>query len=186
MTLQQLLQHRFSRGMPAWKNGSRELIAIIILFFALCWFPLLGYYISVRRAFLRDLGGVTYMWIRTLVLSNSSMNFIVYSCRIEHFRVAYLRIINRMLRNPRKFWRRTTCNAVDVSRTGKVDNDSCVNGSKDCRRTTSSKTINSCSKKGKDMSNIVDQGICNDLPLELMASRLQFDTRHKNPDDTVI
>lgn len=77
-------------------------IAIIIFFFSLCWFPLLGHYISVKRAVLREMGGIRYMWIRTLVLSNSSMNFIVYSCRIEHFRHAYLRIINRILQRPRE------------------------------------------------------------------------------------
>lgn len=79
-------------------------IAIIIFFFSLCWFPLLGYYISVKRAVLREMGGITYMWIRTLVLSNSSMNFIVYSCRIKDFRHAYLRLINAILRRPREFF----------------------------------------------------------------------------------
>jgi hypothetical protein len=77
-------------------------IAIVIFFFSLCWFPLLGFYVSIRNAVLRELGGATYMWIRTVVLANSSMNFIVYSFRIVHFRVAYLRIINRILRKPRK------------------------------------------------------------------------------------
>ncbi|XP_031554025.1 galanin receptor type 2-like [Actinia tenebrosa] len=77
-------------------------IAIVIFFFSLCWFPLLGFYLSVGKGVIRELGGVKYMWIRTAVLSNSSMNFIVYSFRIVHFRVAYLRTINKILRRPRE------------------------------------------------------------------------------------
>ncbi|XP_031565129.1 galanin receptor type 2-like [Actinia tenebrosa] len=79
-------------------------IAIVIFFFSLCWFPLLGFYVSVGKGVLRELGGVTYMWIRTVVLSNSSMNFIVYSFRIVHFRVAYLRTINKILKRPREIF----------------------------------------------------------------------------------
>jgi len=77
-------------------------ILIVIFFFSICALPLVGFYLSVRSAVLRNIGSVVYMWIRTLALSNSSMNFIVYSYRISHFRVAYLRILRNILRKPRQ------------------------------------------------------------------------------------
>lgn len=76
-------------------------ILIVILFFSICALPLVGFYLSVRSAVLRDIGSLVYMWIRTLALSNSSMNFIVYSLRINHFRAAYLRILRNISRKPR-------------------------------------------------------------------------------------
>ncbi|KAK3755933.1 hypothetical protein QZH41_007823 [Actinostola sp. cb2023] len=79
-------------------------IGIIILFFSLCCLPLLGFYITVKKAVIRDIGSVTYMWIRTLALSNSSMNFIVYSFRIHNFRVAYLKMLGNILQKPRKLF----------------------------------------------------------------------------------
>lgn len=73
-------------------------IAIVIVAFSICWFPLLGFYISMKRGLLRTLSGVPYMWIRTLLLINSSMNFMIYSFRIDHFRSAYKKIIRRWVR----------------------------------------------------------------------------------------
>lgn len=99
-------------------------IAIVIFFFSLCWFPLLGFYSSVGKGVIRELGGVTYMWIRTAVLSNSSMNFIVYSFRIVHFRVAYLRTINKILRKPREiFGGSKFATTGGVSQESKADNN---------------------------------------------------------------
>ncbi|CAH3032144.1 unnamed protein product [Pocillopora meandrina] len=37
-----------------------------------------------------------YMWIRSLALSNSAMNFVVYSARIRDFRDAYISISRKM------------------------------------------------------------------------------------------
>lgn len=160
-------------------------IAIIIIFFSLCWFPLLGFYSTVKNAVLRDLGGVTYMWIRTLVLSNSSMNFIVYSCRIDHFRIAYLRIINRAFHNPRRrFNRRRRCNPCnDVSGMSGDENDSCFNVSKEVKRTPSLRSIKTL-RRSKELESVVDQGFFNEFPLELVPPQeLHFDTSPKHLSD---
>lgn len=90
-------------------------ISIIILFFSLCCLPLTVFYITVGKGVLRNMGSVTYMWIRTLALSNSSMNFIVYSYRINHFRVAYLRILRKICRKPRQIFRVSKPNSFGTS-----------------------------------------------------------------------
>ncbi|KAK3755934.1 hypothetical protein QZH41_007824 [Actinostola sp. cb2023] len=77
-------------------------ISIVILIFSICCLPLVGFYLSVKSAVIRNIGSVVYMWIRTLALSNSSMNFIVYSFRIYHFRVAYLKMLRNILQKPRE------------------------------------------------------------------------------------
>ncbi|XP_031565124.1 galanin receptor type 2-like [Actinia tenebrosa] len=131
-------------------------IAIIIFFFSLCWFPLLGFYISVGKAVLRELGGVTYMWIRTAVLSNSSMNFIVYSWRIDIFRKAYLKTVNKMLHRPRQFFRIAKLNAsVGLSQVSK-DNDKVMELTGDLEKSQSysrdpqSTAMTSCATRRKE------------------------------------
>lgn len=79
-------------------------ISIIILFFSICSLPLLAVYITAKKGVLRNMGSISYMWARTLALSNSSMNFIVYSFRIHHFRTAYLKILRRVCLEPRQLF----------------------------------------------------------------------------------
>ena len=38
------------------------------------------------------------MWLRTLALSNSAMNFLIYSAKIRDFKEAYVYIFRKMLR----------------------------------------------------------------------------------------
>ena len=69
-------------------------IGIVILLFTICWTPYFVYTLTNNEdAYIN----MKYSWIRTFYLSNSSMNFIVYSLRIYHFRVAYRKIIKRIL-----------------------------------------------------------------------------------------
>lgn len=87
-------------------NASRDIriekrvsgtIFIVIVWFSICALPAVGFYIYVGGSgTIRNLGGTMYMWIRTLVLSNSSLNFIIYSYRINHFRSAYHRILRKI------------------------------------------------------------------------------------------
>ena len=139
-------------------------IGIIILFFSICWFPLLGFYISVQKAVLRDLGSLIYMWFRTLALCNSSMNFIIYSWRIDHFRVAYFKIINRILQKPRRLFGISKFN-TSASHTSKdhLELGSRLEGSKDntnLRNTQSTKLTSEeigkelISEPGEDAHNI--------------------------------
>jgi len=64
-------------------------IAIVVVIFTVCWFPLL----YLRSAFAEDNFGVAYNWARTLALSNSSMNPWIYCFRIAEFRDAYRRLM---------------------------------------------------------------------------------------------
>ena len=71
-------------------------IAIVVVIFTVCWFPLL----YLRSAFAEENFGVAYNWARTLALSNSSMNPWIYCFRIAEFRKAYRRLL-------RCQWKRT-------------------------------------------------------------------------------
>ena len=42
--------------------------------------------------------GSLLMWLRTLALSNSAMNFLIYSAKIRDFKEAYVDIFRKMLR----------------------------------------------------------------------------------------
>ena len=64
-------------------------IAIVVVIFTICWFPLL----YLRSAFAEENFGVAYNWARTLALTNSSMNPWIYCFRIAEFRQAYRRLI---------------------------------------------------------------------------------------------
>jgi len=67
-------------------------IAIVIIIFTICWFPL----VYLRSANAEK--GLTYNWARTLALSNSSMNPWIYCFRITEFREAYKRLLRCQLR----------------------------------------------------------------------------------------
>ena len=56
-------------------------IAILVVIFTICWFPLL----YLRSAFPEKNFGVAYNWARTLALSNSSMNPWIYWFRSAEF-----------------------------------------------------------------------------------------------------
>lgn len=64
-------------------------IAIVVVIFTVCWFPLL----YLRSAYAEENFGVAYNWARTLALSNSSMNPWIYCFRIAEFRDAYRRLL---------------------------------------------------------------------------------------------
>jgi len=105
----QITRERVIRNMPEGnskvsRNALMErrvagTIAIVILVFSICWFPLVAFYVSIRKGLSRTLVGIPYMWIRTILLLNSSMNFLIYSFRIDHFRSAYGKIIRQWILN---------------------------------------------------------------------------------------
>lgn len=70
-----------------------EAVGIVTLIFSLCWLPVFIFLILSQG----KTNNRTYSWLRTLYLANSSVNFIVYSWRIQQFRRAYSRIIRRVL-----------------------------------------------------------------------------------------
>lgn len=66
-------------------------LAIVIGIFSACWFPLIVSFFATGKHLVK-LYGRAFMWIRTLSLSNSAMNFLIYSWRIRDFREAYANI----------------------------------------------------------------------------------------------
>ena len=67
-------------------------IAIVIVVFTVCWTPMIVVFFA-RGEPLVQVNGPAFMWIRTLALCNSSMNFIIYTWRLRHFRQAYWNVL---------------------------------------------------------------------------------------------
>lgn len=71
-------------------------LAIVIGVFTVCWLPMIVVFFSAGKSLVK-MHGTAYMWIRSLALSNSAMNFIIYSARIRDFRDAYALICRKIL-----------------------------------------------------------------------------------------
>ena len=87
---------------PVDTNSRREVrvavtLAIVVVVFTACWFPLFVVF-SVAGKPLVKIHGTAHMWIRTLALSNSSMNFIIYGSRMRNFTDTYIEIFQKTLR----------------------------------------------------------------------------------------
>ena len=70
-------------------------LAIVIGIFTVCWFPLIIALFAAGKPLVKP-QGVAHMWIRTVALSNSAMNFLIYSLRIADFRQAYSAICRKI------------------------------------------------------------------------------------------
>ena len=71
-------------------------LAIVIGIFSACWFPMIIVFFAAGKSLVK-MNGTAYMWIRSLALSNSAMNFIIYSAKIRDFRDAYALICRKIL-----------------------------------------------------------------------------------------
>ncbi|XP_020630523.1 adenosine receptor A2a-like [Orbicella faveolata] len=80
-------------------------LAIVIGVFTLCWFPLVIALFAAGKSLVKP-QGAAHMWIRTVALSNSAMNFLIYSLRIADFRQAYGAICRKMCSLAGKKYRR--------------------------------------------------------------------------------
>ena len=72
-------------------------LAIVIGVFTACWFPMIVVFFVAGKSLVK-MYGTAYMWIRTLALLNSAMNFLIYSARIRDFRDSYALICRKILR----------------------------------------------------------------------------------------
>ena len=74
-------------------------LAIAIGIFTACWVPLIVVFSgSINVKPLIRSNSPLGMWIGTLALSNSAMNFLIYSAKIQDFKEAYVSIIRKMFR----------------------------------------------------------------------------------------
>lgn len=72
-------------------------LAIVIGVFTAFWLPMIVVFFGSGKSLVK-MYGPAYMWIRTLALSNSAVNFLIYSARIRDFRDAFALICSKMLR----------------------------------------------------------------------------------------
>ena len=72
-------------------------LAIVIGVFTACWFPFMIALFATGKPLVKP-NGPAHMWIRTLALSNSAMNFLIYTARIRDFREAYARVCRKLCR----------------------------------------------------------------------------------------
>ena len=72
-------------------------LAIVIGVFTAFWLPMIVVFFGSGESLVK-MYGPAYMWIRTLALSNSAVNFLIYSARIRDFRDAFALICSKMLR----------------------------------------------------------------------------------------
>ena len=72
-------------------------LAIVIGVFTACWFPLISVFYAAGKSLVK-MNGTAYMWSLTLALSNSAMNFLIYSARIRDFRDAFALICRKIFR----------------------------------------------------------------------------------------
>ena len=63
-------------------------LAIVIVVFTASWSPLVSTFFATGKPLVEILGA-THLWIGTLALSNSAINFVIYGSRMRHFREAY-------------------------------------------------------------------------------------------------
>ena len=72
-------------------------LAIVIIVFTVCWFPLFVVFAAAGRSLVK-VHGVAQMWIKTLALSNSAINFLIYGARIRNFSSTYVDIFKKILK----------------------------------------------------------------------------------------
>ena len=72
-------------------------LAIVIGVFTACWVPLMTALFAAGKLLMKR-NGPLHMWLRTVALSNSAMNFLIYSTRIRDFKDSYATIFRKMCR----------------------------------------------------------------------------------------
>ena len=72
-------------------------LAIATGVFIICWVPPMMI-LAVFAAKTLKQNGPLHMWLQTLALSNSAMNFLIYSAKIGDFRDAFVGIVRKILR----------------------------------------------------------------------------------------
>lgn len=78
------------------RNWCREVrvshtLAVITVVFTMCWMPVMTALFATGKPLFK-MNGPVHMWLRTLALSNSVMNFVIYSVKKRDFRNAYGKI----------------------------------------------------------------------------------------------
>ncbi|XP_027052989.1 probable G-protein coupled receptor No9 [Pocillopora damicornis] len=91
-------------------------LGIVILVFTACWLPFVVVLYATGRLLIKK-HGVAYMWIRTLALSNSAINFSIYGSRMQNFREAFSATGRKVLGAFTRQCSRTQVYDLNVSKT---------------------------------------------------------------------
>ena len=91
-------------------------LGIVILVFTACWLPFVVVLYATGRLLIKK-HGVAYMWIRTLALSNSAINFSIYGSRMQNFREAFAATGRKVLGAFTRQCSRTQVYDLNVSKT---------------------------------------------------------------------
>ncbi|CAH3198283.1 unnamed protein product, partial [Porites evermanni] len=75
------------------------MLAVVIGVFTACWVPVMTAMFASSKPLMKR-NGPLHMWLRTLSLSNSAMNFFIYSAVIRDFRDAYAGIFRKICSLP--------------------------------------------------------------------------------------
>ncbi|XP_068696696.1 adenosine receptor A2b-like [Montipora foliosa] len=81
-----------SRDKNWWKEVRvARTLAMVTGVFTVCWVPLMTALFAPGKPLFK-INGPVHMWLRTLALSNSVMNFVIYTVKMPDFRNAYGKI----------------------------------------------------------------------------------------------
>jgi len=81
-------------------------VAIVIAVFTASWFPLIVVFMSTGKVIVKRYG-TAFMWVRTLALSNSAMNFLIYGSRMQSFREGFAAVCRKIVGFLRQKFSRT-------------------------------------------------------------------------------
>ena len=89
--LKQKRERKRLRGLRSSSNADSRFevrvaltLAIVIAVFTACWIPFYVVFIATGKLLVKPYG-TAFMWIRTLALSNSAMNFLIYGSKLNNF-----------------------------------------------------------------------------------------------------
>lgn len=97
---QRKIRHRIRPELSASDNDSRAevrvavTLGIVILVFTVSWIPLFAVFWATGNLLVKRYG-VAFMWIRTLAVSNSAVNFLIYGSRMKNFREGFTKVVCR-------------------------------------------------------------------------------------------
>ena len=93
----QLRAHSSSdNSQPSLEIRVAFTLAIVIVVFTVSWAPLVSTLFAAGKPLVETLG-IEHLWIGTLALSNSAMNFVIYGSRMRNFRQAYAECGRKLL-----------------------------------------------------------------------------------------
>ena len=87
-----LFETDYPHGGPCYLHTDYRNTGVVTI----CWVPPMIVLVFATKKL--KLNGPLHMWLQTLALSNSAMNFLIYSAKIGDFRDTFVGILGKVLR----------------------------------------------------------------------------------------